>query len=188
MKKSSKLQESHVLILFHATAILFFLFQICFTQKAKASPAPRRIQSVLFDKGAPHKVFLNPGLASVVNFPCFVADSFLGSDAEVLVKFSPTTKKSLYLSLRSTASRPTNLLVRCEDQATYFVLDLIPSQAVHQDVLEIRATFGRPTFAEGELSEIKTEKATEAAKKSEKPKPRIIVMKKPVLIRSSKGN
>lgn len=189
MKKLSNKPNLETL-LFKITSLLFFLGQVLFTPHTIGSNriTPKRIQSVLFDKGEPHRVFLNPGLAAVVNFPCYVADSFLGSESDVLVKFSPTTKKSLYLSLKTTVSRPTNLLVRCEDQTTYFVLDLIPSQAVHQDVLEIRASYGRPHHAETELKEIREQKVAESSKKSKKERsPKVIVVKKPILVNSSKG-
>ncbi len=184
MKKSNN--ENFIITLFITLSFSFFLCQILISPKAKAETSqPRRIQSVLFDKGEPHKIFLNPGLASVVNFPCFVADSVLGSDTEALIRFSPTTKKSLYLSLKLNASVATNLLVRCEDQTTYFVLDLIPSMRVHQDVLEIRSSFGSPRMRDDEKKEITISK-TKPLPKAKKVK--TIVIKKPVLLQSSKRN
>ena len=109
---------------------------------------PKRIQSVIFDKGQPHKLFLHPGLGAVISFPCFVSESFIGDESQAEIKPSPSTRKNLLLSLKSSASKATNLIVRCEGQTTHFVLDIIPSNSTHQDILEIRAAFGHPEMAE----------------------------------------
>nr|BFD69036.1 hypothetical protein HAGR004_40580 [Bdellovibrio sp. HAGR004] len=123
-----------------------FLISLLLTQSAAASP--KRIQSVMFDKGTPHKIYLHPGLGSVITFPCFVSDSFVGDESQAEVRPSPSTRKNLLLSLKSHASKATNLIVRCEGQQSHFVLDVVPSSTSHQDILEIRAAFGRPELIE----------------------------------------
>lgn len=137
----------------------------------------KRIQSVFFDKGLPHKIYLHPGLGSVVIFPCFVSDSFLGDDSQVDVRPSPSTRKNLLLNLKSNASKPTNLIVRCEGQLTHFVLDIIPSSTTHQDILEIRAAFGRP--------EIKESEAIFPGSQNSIAIPKKVVVTAPVLIETS---
>ncbi|MGZ3769353.1 MAG: hypothetical protein ACXVCP_08495 [Bdellovibrio sp.] len=139
---------------------------------------PKRIQSVLFDKGNPHKIFLHPGLGTVITFPCFVSDSFLGDESQAEIKPSPSNRKNLLLSLRSTASRATNLIVRCEGQHSHFVLDIVPSKIIHQDILDIRAAFGRP-----ELIELETQKKIES--KTETPQTKKIVIMAPKLLEAN---
>lgn len=151
-----------------------FLISLLLFQSAEASP--KRIQSVMFDKGSPHKIYLHPGLGSVITFPCFVSDSFVGDESQAEVKPSPSTKRNLLLSLKSHASKATNLIVRCEGQQSHFVLDVVPSSTNHQDILEIRAAFGRP-----ELAETDSLKATEKSEAS----PKKVVITAPELIGQS---
>jgi len=125
--------------------ILFSLFSF-FSLSKPIQAAPKRIQSIAFDKGETHRIFVVPGLASVIKFPCFGADALSGDESQVSVRFSPTTKKELQISMRSSFSRPTNLIVRCEGQSDHFVFDLIPSRSIHQDVLDVRIGYGRPDF------------------------------------------
>lgn len=146
------------------------IFLISFMIFPSAFAAPKRIQSVLFDKGTTLKIFLHPGLGSVITFPCFISDSFVGDESQAEVRPSPSTRKNLLLSLKSSASRATNLIVRCEGQNSHFVLDVVPSSTSHQDVLEIRAAFGRP-----ELITVESPPTNEA-------KPTQIVPKKVVLM------
>lgn len=148
-----------------------FLISLLLFQSAAASP--KRIQSVMFDKGSPHKIYLHPGLGSVITFPCFVSDSFVGDESQAEVRPSPSTKRNLLLSLKSHASKATNLIVRCEGQQSHFVLDVVPSSTNHQDILEIRAAFGRP-----ELAETDNLKATEKSETS----PKKVVITAPELI------
>lgn len=151
-----------------------FLISLLLFQAATASP--KRIQSVMFDKGIPHKIYLHPGLGSVITFPCFVSDSFVGDESQAEVRPSPSTRKNLLLSLKSHASKATNLIVRCEGQQSHFVLDVVPSNTSHQDILEIRAAFGRP-----ELREIENFKATEKTETL----PKKVVITAPELISES---
>lgn len=153
-------------------------FLISFMLSLSAFAGPKRIQSVIFDKGSPHKIFLHPGLGSVITFPCFVSDSFLGDESQAEIKPSPSTRKNLLLSLKSMASRPTNLIVRCEGQHNHFVLDLVPSKNIHQDILDIRAAFGR-----AELVEVETVKTIE--NKTEIPKTKKIVLMAPKLLETN---
>lgn len=136
----------------HRIGFLIFCFiSVSLKCSALSAPAnqkitPKRIQSILFDKGEPHRIYLVPGLGTVIVFPCFVSDGFIGDESQATVRFSPTTKRNLLLSLKSTAVHATNLIVRCENQSSHFVFDIIPNRQTHQDVLEINSSFGRPEF------------------------------------------
>lgn len=153
------------------------IFLISLLAPIMAQASTKRIQSVLFDKGLPHKIYLHPGLGSVVIFPCFVSDSFLGDESQVDVRPSPSTRKNLLLNLKSNASKPTNLIIRCEGQLTHFVLDIIPSGTTHQDILEIRAAFGRPEIKDAELNPTESQSPGSSPKK--------VVITSPVLIETS---
>lgn len=141
--------------------------------------APKRIQSIILNRGEAQKINVVPGLASVIKLPCFGADAISGDESQVTVRFSPTTKKELQINMKSTFSKPTNLIIRCEGQDTHFVFDLVPSRNVHQDILEVRQAFGSPAF-EGDSAEIKQIIQTQD-------KPQKIVISKPELIETNQG-
>jgi len=133
--------------IFKPGSIILFSFFFISVTEAK----PKRIQSVLFDKGTPYKIFMHPGLGTVLSFPCFISDSFIGDETQIEVKPNPSTRKNLLLNIKHSASRATNLIVRCEGQRSHFVLDLVPSRSLHQDVLEIRASFGQAELMDQEI-------------------------------------
>ena len=163
---------------------------VVFSPFSRAESTIKRVQSMIFDKGSPQKIYLHPGLGSVITFPCFVSDSFLGDESQAEIRPSPSNRKIILLSLKSQASRATNLIVRCEGQLSHFVIDIVPSNKTHQDVLEIRAAFGRP-----ELMPIQSEIAASNNKNTVKnttknnvqefnSKPRKIVISAPEIVLS----
>lgn len=149
----------YVTIIFVLIILTFFSNQRVFSQeKSKKAPGlthqapssvpPKRITSILIDQAKPQSVYLSPGLGSMVVFPCFLSGAFVGNESEVQVQFSPSSKKILLLNLKSNFSHPTNMIATCENQRVHFVFDLIPSQRIHQDLIEIRAGYGHPEFVE----------------------------------------
>ena len=153
---------------------------VVFSPFSRAESTIKRVQSMIFDKGSPQKIYLHPGLGSVITLPCFVSDSFLGDESQAEIRPSPSNRKIILLSL----------IVRCEGQLSHFVIDIVPSNKTHQDVLEIRAAFGRP-----ELMPIQSEIAASNNKNTVKnttkntvqefnSKPRKIVISAPEIVLS----
>lgn len=138
--------------------------------------APSRIQSLRFDQAKTQTIYLTPGLGSVVLFPCPLVEVFVGRSEEIKVQISPNDRKSLFLNLKKNASQPTNMICRCSDNRSIFVFDLVPSQNRHQDVVELRSSFGRPEFVDGvKLKPIDSE----TSKKT-------VVLKSPIMIEEGK--
>lgn len=103
-----------------------------------------RIQSLRFDRGNVQTIYLAPGLGSMILFPCALLEAFIGRSEDLKSQISPNDKKVLFLNLKLNSSLPTNVIARCENEKNAFVFDVIPSRAKHQDVVEIRSSFGSP--------------------------------------------
>lgn len=130
---------------------LLFVISAFVCQLALSSPSPEgsrlfpdRIQSMRFDKSKVERIYLAPGLGSIVLFPCTLQEVFVGRGEDLKVQISPNDKKTLFLNLKLNSSLPTNVIVKCEPEKSIFVFDVIPSKTRHQDLVEIRSSFGRP--------------------------------------------
>lgn len=140
-----------------------------------ASAQIDRIQSARFDRSQTKRIYLAPGLGSIVLFPCALSEVFVGRSEDLKVQISPNDKKTLFLNLKLNTSLPTNLIAKCEGERNVFVFDVIPSQSKHQDVFEIRSSYGSPgnNVRASELINIK--------------KSNRIVLKQPVLIENGEA-
>ena len=103
-----------------------------------------RIQSTRFDRGQVKRIYLAPGLGSIIQFPCALVEVFVGRSEDLKAQISPSDKKTLFLNLKLNSSLPTNMIARCEAEKSVYVFDVIPSKTKHQDVVEIRSSFGGP--------------------------------------------
>lgn len=131
-----------------------------------------RIQSTRFDRGQVMRIYLAPGLGSLVLFPCALVEVFVGRGEDLKAQISPSDKKTLFLNLKLNSSLPTNMIAKCEPERNVFVFDVIPSKSQHQDLVEIRNTFGRPSMMGLKPSEVS---------KNDQVKGRL-VLKSPILI------
>ncbi len=131
-----------------------------------------RIQSTRFDRSQVMRIYLAPGLGSLVLFPCALVEVFVGRGEDLKAQISPSDKKTLFLNLKLNSSLPTNMIAKCEPERNVFVFDVIPSKSQHQDLVDIRNVFGRPSMM--------GRKPTELSKKDQS-KGRL-VLKSPVLI------
>lgn len=117
-----------------------------------------RIEALRFDRKEVKSIYLAPGLGSIVLFPCALMEVFVGRNEDLKVQISPNDKKSLFLNLKLNSSLPTNFIARCENERTVFVFDVIPSKAKHQDVVEIRSSFGMPSMQGLKPAEVSLQK------------------------------
>ncbi len=88
------------------------------------------------------KIYLSPGLVSLVEFPQNIIEVRVGSPKSVKALISQVSPKELTIYLTGGASAPSNLIVRAEKRV--FVFDIVPSRANHQDYVKIRSAFGSP--------------------------------------------
>lgn len=131
-----------------------------------------RIQSVRVDKGQVQRIYLAPGLGSVVLFPCALQEVFIGRSEDLKAQISPNDKKTLFLNLKLNSSLPTNVIVKCSPENSIFVFDVIPNRNKHQDLVEIRSSYGRPNY-QGDQRMVEDTQNKTAGK---------VVVKAPVLI------
>ena len=129
------------------------LFAISFTSVV-ANAAPDRIQSLRFDRSQVQKIYLAPGLGSVVLFPCALQEVFVGRSEDLKVQISPNDKKTLFMNLKLNSSLPTNVIVKCSPERNIFVFDVIPNKSRHQDLVEIRSSFGRPAMGGAAIQQV----------------------------------
>jgi hypothetical protein len=115
--------------------------------------AQERIQSMRFDKSQVQRIYLAPGLGSIVLFPCGLQEVFIGRGEDLKAQISPNDKRTLFLNLKLNSSLPTNVIVKCTPEKSIFVFDVIPSRTRHQDLVEIRSSYGRPNLINGQRLE-----------------------------------
>lgn len=115
--------------------------------------AQERIQSMRFDKSQVQRIYLAPGLGSIVLFPCGLQEVFIGRGEDLKAQISPNDKRTLFLNLKLNSSLPTNVIVKCNPEKSIFVFDVIPSRTRHQDLVEIRSSYGRPNLINGQRLE-----------------------------------
>lgn len=130
-----------------------------------------RIQATRFDRASVKRIYLAPGLGSIVLFPCALVEVFIGRSEDLKAQISPNDKKTLFLNLKLNTSLPTNMIVKCEGDRNVLVFGVIPSKNKHQDVVEIRSTFGRPKSQETNLVPLQNTSAS-----------KVVVLKAKVLI------
>lgn len=88
------------------------------------------------------KIYLSPGLVSLVEFPQNIIEVRVGNPKSVKALISQVSPKELTIYLTGGVSAPSNLIVRAEKRV--FVFDIVPSRVNHQDYVKIRSTFGSP--------------------------------------------
>lgn len=139
--------------------------------------AQERIQSMRFDKSQVQRIYLAPGLGSIVLFPCGLQEVFIGRGEDLKAQISPNDKKTLFLNLKLNSSLPTNVIVKCSPEKSIFVFDVIPNRIKHQDLVEIRSSYGRPNLINGQRLEQVTQVKTVNR----------LILKAPVLVKNGDG-
>lgn len=109
---------------------------------SEKSDIPERISAIYFDHGKVARLYLYPGRTTLLDFPCEVTKAVPGPASDIETVLGATDKSELDVWLKSGASQPTNLTVRCSKDV--FVFDVIPSRATHQDYVQIVGSFGGP--------------------------------------------
>jgi len=123
------------------------LFIISLFSVLPAMGQVERIKATRFDRGQVMRIYLAPGLGSLVLFPCALIEIFVGRGEDLKAQISPSDKKTLFLNLKLNSSLPTNMIARCEPERNVFVFDVIPSKSQHQDLVDIRNAFGGPSLS-----------------------------------------
>jgi hypothetical protein len=110
-----------------------------------------RIQTQSVNKAKVSKVFVAPGLATLVRFPCVIKEAVVGNSKLVNAQISEKDAQTIILNIASSTKTATNLIVRCISQRSPFVFDVISSRSNHQDYLEVSSGYGRPNYKASDL-------------------------------------
>ncbi len=120
--------------------IMVFVF--CVFQACSVFAAPKRISSIIKDLGKVEKVYLYPGLISVIEFPHPLIEVRLGNPRALKVEISQVSNRELTLHLTGLAAKATNLIVRSNQKL--YIFDVIPSRVSHQDYIQVKSFYGGP--------------------------------------------
>lgn len=143
-----------------------------------------RISAIRMNKGEVGRIYLSPGLGSIVAFPCDIETFTLGRAEDIGASVTPTNSKELILSVKSTFSSPTNMLVKCKRIKDRLVFDLIPTKSDNQDFLRIDLLYGSPQITPG--NGLRLIESSDGKKVEKKPRnTKVVRIKKPVLISES---
>ena len=146
------------------------------------SQAEDRIRAMHFDKSRVEKVYVSPGLATLMIFPCEINEAIVGQEQGLKAVVSPTSKKQVTLFCSSSASLTTNLIVRCGGKTDPFVFDVVVSHVHHQDVLKVTGSFSGPVVNDDAGMTLVDSSSMQPQKK----KKFVIEVSPPVLIEESK--
>lgn len=118
-----------------------WLFSLLFVQ---AMANTSRISSFSKDFGAAERIFLKPGLASVIEFPKSIIEVRVGNPISLKTSISTVSPKELTIFADSLKSGSTNLIVRSDKRI--YVFDVTPNSSRHQDYIKITNGFGAPDY------------------------------------------
>jgi len=103
-----------------------------------------RLSSHNADLSSVDKIFLSPGLVTLLEFPQNIIEVRVGNPKSIKALISTVSPKELTLFLSSSMSIPSNLIVRSEKRI--FVFDIVPSKTTHQDYYKISGAYGSPSY------------------------------------------
>jgi hypothetical protein len=98
-----------------------------------------RISRSIANLSLPQVVYVSPGLVSLIEFPQNIIEVRVGNPKSLKAVISQVSPKELTIYLASSASQPSNLIVRSEKRV--FVFDIVPSKSNHQDYVKISGSF-----------------------------------------------
>ena len=100
----------------------------------------KRISAKVLDLGKVNKVYISAGLASVIIFPKPIIEVKLGNPDLIKTTISKTLPNELTLIINKDLRSPSNIIVRSGSRN--FIFDVFPSQTMHQDLIEVMASYG----------------------------------------------
>ena len=111
-------------------------YSLLFFQTLNAS-ADSRISDVRVHSYKSQKIYLSPGLVTLINFPCQTEMTVVGNEFDAKAQISPVNAKIVILNLTRIEAQATNLIVKCVNKSKQFVFDIVPSRSNHQDVVYV---------------------------------------------------
>lgn len=110
----------------------------------------RAIESVYFDVGEVQRVYVAPGIPTLLDFPCNITDVLKGTlgDIEAAPRENP---RHLAVWLKTNHAASASLTVVCEKRV--FVINVVPSKKP-QAYVKVAGSFGAPGFNSSKIRAI----------------------------------
>ncbi len=134
------------------------LLIFCALHSFYATASVKRISAKISDLSKVDRVFISPGLASVVIFPKPITEVKLGNPDLIKATISKTLPSEMTLLINKDLKSPTNIIVRCGSRN--YVFDVFPTQNIHQDIVKVMASFGGPEFEDNQIKLIDSSEKT----------------------------
>lgn len=99
-----------------------------------------RVSIQTYTQGVIMPIYLTPGRASLIDFPCQVTKASQGTGGDLHATIASTIGNEVDIALDSSASQSTSLIIRCKDSV--FIFDIIPSKNTHQEYIKIKKSLG----------------------------------------------
>lgn len=104
--------------------------------------SPDRLSLKQKDLSQVDKVYISPGLVSVIEFPRNIIEVRIGTPETLKVSISQVSPKEITVYFSTSSAVASNLIVRSDRKI--YVFDVVPSKVNHQDYIKINGTFGTP--------------------------------------------
>ncbi|MFZ3231735.1 MAG: hypothetical protein WA160_16120 [Pseudobdellovibrio sp.] len=99
-----------------------------------------RIESKYLNISESSKIFIKPGLISVLELPQNIIEVRIGNPNDLKAVISQVSPKEITLYFKNSNVSATNLIIRSERKV--FVFDIIPSNSKHQDYIKVSGGYG----------------------------------------------
>ena len=111
--------------------LFIFLFSFFFIKEGRADS----VQFVFVEEKKPKTIFLFPGRASLLSFPCPVTKALVGSPEDIKAEIDKINPTDAHILLKKWKSEPSNLIFKCKNKV--FLFSLIPAKNAHYDYVKV---------------------------------------------------
>ena len=130
-------------------SISFTLVIQCIVLPSSPAFAAAPISRTNVDLGKSTELKIGPGRISVLKLPEAIAEAKVGAPRKLKALLSSSDPRELTLYWIEPRAYRTNLIVRTPKRT--FVFDVVPVSRGHQDLFEVRGSFGAPGFISNHL-------------------------------------
>ncbi len=102
-----------------------------------------RIHSLNKNIGESSKIYIKPGLVTVLEMPQNIIEVRVGNPNDLKGVISQVSPKEITLYLKNSSAIPTNIILRSDRKM--YVFDIIPSANKHQDYIKVSSGIGHVT-------------------------------------------
>jgi type IV secretory pathway VirB9-like protein len=102
--------------------------------------ALNRIESLNKNTGESSKIYIKPGLVTVLEMPQKIIEVRVGNPNYLKGVISQISPKEITLFLKNSNATPTNIILRSDRKM--YVFDIIPSVSKHQDYIKVSSGIG----------------------------------------------